>query len=630
MDIKNISLLINHKLKLNPSILIIEDTYIISFRTHSNYDLEYTVEGDTLCNTIPSEIPIGTGTTYIILCDDKFNRKLPSYDIRLYGIDGRLIRSNKQVPNMSSVFYLYVTMPIYGGNENILYEIGLNQKINNFSVLNIYHFETIYNIRNMFAFKSDGIEKNAVINIENDIIKVYDMYERKMYIYHFPPEPDNRVVHMINRMTINMDILNILMTTHQELIRQLVHIENKPQNEEQQKELDLIQKKQTSHNVLMEEQSENVNRIKPTFLYLNVPTNKLILVDTKPIITIHKSAGSSALLRIDDMYIVLTHSKIFTQIDSNSELDLYINEHLIYIMYEYIDLLGNNQQLCSSLPQYIPCRNNFPNKGIYMHSHPNHIPYELNDATYEEVYSSVMTLKYLLGLISAYTEDDTVSEDISYSNYIENIKKMFLSYLRHKLFEYSQINYQVMYSNNICKFTLDDKLASISYPFVFETCSKTGVNFSCGMEYNIALHQYIITYSVDDNISFVITIPEDIIPVYANEESYDILDMLFISNNAELHDIEYMINHKVRCDEEEKAIMIIIYRMLKSKQYIVNNPIMLTYIIKLYDKLKHTSYAGYLDIDILITELKGQMGGSKYYNKYLKYKNKYNNLKIKF
>lgn len=690
MEVKNISLLINNNIKLNPSILLLknfkkyitpptpktyasivsenEDMYIVSFRTHSHIDLEYNIEGENICNTLPSKMPIGNGTTQIILCNKDFNRITP-FGLRLCGIDGRLCGSNKKLPNMLYVFYLYINIP-ETITKNIIYEIGINSNTKNFELINIFHL----------TIESDTMFKNGLIYINDDIIKVYDMYMKKILHFRFPPNPKKITIEMSNIMNHYIDMMNKNDLLYKSLYTKLIAERNKIksifnyykelnnsiksniyaslyahdrayaeamrqiQNEPnilirniklktlaqehalfQQKIQQQLEKYKQKYIKLME---NNPNYIKSTKLEekyvsdynktikkivelqkLDIPNqtnllhmynddNKLIPLDIRDSnLMIDKLSGSSVLSKYydytqyyDTQYIALVHSyiqdhyieSVYTNIIKTTKGNIYISQY-------YDDILKNTKRdiFCGNInPQYLPCRNNFPNMGIFMDesTRPEYY-FALDVSSY--IYNNVMTLKYILTLLNMeFTDIDRV--------------KLFLMYLRHKLFEYSHIYLQVMYYNSICHFSNDDELKKISHPFILTSCSKTGVNFSCGMIYND--NKYIISYSVDDTISFIASIPEQMIPFYYNQSDYNILDMLFISEDH-IYNIRDTIRNSHMIEDDEKQIMLLIYTMLRENMghEIINNIQIQLYIKILYRKLKKTEYKDHINLEPLIT-----------------------------
>ena len=119
-----------------------------------------------------------------------------------------------------------------------------------------------------------------------------------------------------------------------------------------------------------------------------------------------------------------------------------------------------------------------------------------------------------------------------------DVNNFVVNFVLNLIFPNTHTNAPLYYINSVVNFNSPTNL-KLSKPFMFITCSQTGVNFSCGLQTNET--EYIIPYSTDDANAFIVNLNKDLLPFYESANDFDIINTVFINGN-EIYNMTELIN----------------------------------------------------------------------------------------
>lgn len=161
----------------------------------------------------------------------------------------------------------------------------------------------------------------------------------------------------------------------------------------------------------------------------------------------------------------------------------------------------------------IECNFNYPYLGFIDNTSLTKQIVDIYDTGKLPPYKLFKNLLYLAGFAS------------NNSSYNTNL----LMFIKHILFDNSHWNGNMLYLNSIAVFDENYNMISISSPFLPINCSKTGVNFTCGLQkQDDPVECFTICYAVDDALSFIATIKKDDLK-FVDPSQFDIKNALFLT-----------------------------------------------------------------------------------------------------
>ena len=479
---------------------------------------------DDTCPVIPNK-QITEGFTRIILCDLNYN-PIPGYKLDLFGLDARLFNDCDDKLNIDK-FYVY---SVYLAEQpiNFIYEITFT--------------DLGFIITNIYRIPEKKFVKNIVFIKNNDILTGLELHDSKKINFNLPLKPSNPYNHYMHLNDVLLyNYISFSNYTHISIIfySEIEKIKNNNKRYDNDRFIKIYTDTKKNQDIIFPVLIDNILKIEPLKIQ-NIMEPHIV----------NNWFGSSALTCVKNIhtgvneYYALAHTKIIPTNVVDHEI---LNGRKV--TRESTSVIS--QYLCENInPQYKLCTSNIPLKG-YSTSRitENDTIFDLPE-NYHYYINKINSVKHFY---------DIITENIKEEQKINS----FFMYLRDKLFTNRHTTSPFMYYNFILKFDNEFNIIDITNPFIFTGCSATGINFSCGLI--IENNNFVIPFSVDDSISYIVRIPVDSIQFYRNIKSFDIFDMKFIDNRGMLN-ISNIIDILPNISDEEKRTIKIIYNLFIEKK----------------------------------------------------------------